>query len=255
MTGTQGKTPFFLMARRKTLSPEVTYSVCKSAPPNTTFDGSLIVRLAKYPNRFAGRVDNLDPELRRHVEESVGIHSHPVRAAAQWAGFHLIGNLQPVKGNAIGERPIRLDREGPDPAAQRIGHVQKSMVWREADAIGEQNTLMHNALIPFGIDEPDPLVLRIGEIDLTAGVYRQVIRVHTFGDDGFFAVGCIGDDALTSILASVEAAVRSEHQTVGLARILAEHGDFAIGRNLVDAAVRNIAEEHIPHSRRPPGLR
>ena len=40
ITGTQGKVPFFLIGRRKTLSPEVTYSVCRPGPPNTTLDGS-----------------------------------------------------------------------------------------------------------------------------------------------------------------------------------------------------------------------
>ena len=87
---------------------------------------------------------------------------------------------------------------------------------------------MHDALVPLGIDKPDPLVCGIGEIDLAARVDRQIVRIHAFGDDRFLAVRREGHDALAAVLAGVEAAVRSEHQTIGLARILAEYGDFAV---------------------------
>ena len=47
ITGDHGNVPFFLIGRRKTLSPEVTYSVCSSGPPNTTLDGSLLSGLSE----------------------------------------------------------------------------------------------------------------------------------------------------------------------------------------------------------------
>ena len=83
MTATHGNVPFFLIGRRNTLSPEVTYSVCRSGPPNTTFDGIAAVRFAEDADCSAGRIGDLNAELRRHIQESVGVYSHPIRAAAQ----------------------------------------------------------------------------------------------------------------------------------------------------------------------------
>ena len=94
-----------------------------------------------------------------------------------------------MKGNPVGERAVGLDREGPDPAAQGIGHHQESVIRREAHTIRQQNALMHNPLVAFGIDKPDPLVLRIAEINFTARVYRQIVRTYAFGDGVFFAIG------------------------------------------------------------------
>src|SRR5438876_1467532 len=37
ITATHGNVPFFLIGRRKTLLPDVTYSVCRLGPPKTTF--------------------------------------------------------------------------------------------------------------------------------------------------------------------------------------------------------------------------
>src|SRR5436190_5783246 len=108
------------------------------------------------------------------------------------------------------------------------------MVRRETYAIGEKDALIHDAFVVLGIDKPDSFVLRIGEIDFAAGVDRQIIRIHTFGDDGFFPVRGKRDNALPPILAGVEPSVRSEHKAISLARILAEDRDFAIDRNLVD---------------------
>src|SRR5205814_7057205 len=54
-------------------------------------------------------------------------------------------------------------------------------------------------------------------------------------------------DALSSVLAGVEAAVRSEHEAVGFAGVLTKDRYLAIGGDLVNAVVRNVAEEDIAH--------
>ena len=63
MTDTQGNVPFFLIGRRKTLSPEVTYSVWRSGPPKTTLEGLLRSGLLRMPTVLpAGSTNSLSAE-------------------------------------------------------------------------------------------------------------------------------------------------------------------------------------------------
>jgi hypothetical protein len=87
---------------------------------------------------------------------------------------------------------------------------------------------VRDALVPFGINEPDALILRVGEVDFAAGVNSEIIRFHAVGDDRFLAIGGPRHDALATILACIEAAVGSEHQAVGGTGVFAEDCHFAI---------------------------
>src|SRR5262249_17033102 len=121
------------------------------------------------------------------------------------------------------------------------------MIGREADAVGKQHAFVYDALVPFRVDKPHLLVRRIAEVDLAARVYRQLVRINTSGDPRFRSVRRVRHNTLPPVLAYVEAAVRSEHEAVRLAGILAEKRDVAIDGDLVDTAVRDVAEEHVSH--------
>ena len=119
------------------------------------------------------------------------------------------------------------------------------MVRRETYAIGEQNTLMHHALVPFGIDKPDPFVLRVSEIDFAAGVYSQIIRIHTFGNDGFCTVSRKCHDALPAVLARVQAAIRQQlrdrrEQLLKAAYYEVVRNDAKVDNYMADDLLKNL---------------
>src|SRR5262245_53802217 len=83
ITETQGNVPFFLMGRLNTLSPAVTYSVCRSGPPKTTFEGSLLSGLLRMPTvRPAGSAIWIPSLVATYMKPSAStvIPSAPLRS-------------------------------------------------------------------------------------------------------------------------------------------------------------------------------
>src|SRR6266478_6631967 len=119
------------------------------------------------------------------------------------------------------------------------------MVGREPNAIGESYPLVDNALVSARVDKPDALVRGIREIDFSARVHRQIVRLDTFGEHGFLAIPRPRHNPFASVLASVEPAVWPKHQAVGAAGIFLEDRNLAIEGDSVNAVVRNIAEKYV----------
>src|SRR5260370_40599620 len=121
-----------------------------------------------------------------------------------------------------------------------MGHVEKGMGGREPNTVGERYPLVGDALVTTRVDKPDPFVRGIREIDFSARVHRQVVRLDTFGKHRFLAIPRPRYNPFAPVLAGVQPSVGSKHQAVGAARIFLADGALAIEGDSVNTVVRNI---------------
>src|SRR6185503_19775488 len=92
---------------------------------------------------------------------------------------------------------------------------------------------IHHPLLSPGRDVPNLLLWRLREIDPALVRHTKIVTIDLFRDRTFIALTVIGDDPFFSILTGVEFAVGPEHESVGAAGALLEHGDVSVQPNLV----------------------
>src|SRR5947207_73455 len=101
---------------------------------------------------------------------------------------------------------------------------------------------VHNALVPGSIDEPDLVVWRFGKITLVANRHREVMGLHTFGNNRLLAIRRVGDDPLAVVLARVQPAIGPEREAMRASAGLPPNCDLAVGIELMNPIVSGVSE-------------